>query len=234
VNAGRRRLTQAEHEHLVRLYDGNLAYVDREVGHLRRMLEGSGVWDRTVLILTADHGEELLEHGRIGHGQSLYDESLHIPLIVRFPRGTGRSGARVRELVDLLDVAPTIAEIFGVSGEAAPRSFEGRSLLGIAAGAPGQPAVFARSPQERPSYSLYDGAFKLVHSLRNGSSELYDLGQDPGEQHDIAARQPIRVEFYRQWLYRWVGGLRRERATAPDEKLAPAELEALRALGYVQ
>ena len=91
-----RRSAKEEREHLVRLYDGNLAYADQEVGALRRALEAGGAArSATVVIVAADHGEELLEHGWIGHNVQLYEESVHVPLIVRFPRGRGPAGERV-------------------------------------------------------------------------------------------------------------------------------------------
>ena len=92
VNQGRRTLTPAEAEHLVRLYDGNLAYADREVGELRRALEARGLWDKTIVIIAADHGEALLDHGWIGHNVQLFEESARVPLIVRFPARGGRGG----------------------------------------------------------------------------------------------------------------------------------------------
>ena len=121
VNQGRRTLTPAEADHLVRLYDGNLAYADREVGELRRALESRGLWDKTILIVAADHGEALLDHGWIGHNVQLFEESGRVPLIVRFPPAAGVAGRRVGALADLLDLGPTIADVFGVLGEGGSR-----------------------------------------------------------------------------------------------------------------
>ena len=140
VNQGRRTLTPAEADHLVRLYDGNLAYADHEVGELRRALEARGLWDKTVVIVAADHGEALLDHGWIGHNVQLFEESGRVPLIVRFPPAAGVSGRRVGALADLLDLGPTIADLFGVLGEGgSDRAFTGRSLLPVIEGAPGKP-----------------------------------------------------------------------------------------------
>ncbi len=122
VNQGRRSFSPAEREHLVRLYDGSLAYVDQEVGALRRTLEAEGLWEKTVVVIAADHGEGLLEHGWVGHNVELFEPSAHVPVVVRFPSGVGPRGARVRELVDLLDIAPTVADIFGVRTKGGRRS----------------------------------------------------------------------------------------------------------------
>ena len=87
-----------------------------------------GVWDRTVLVITADHGEAMYEHGFIGHNEQVYEESVRIPLILRFPPGTVPGGRRVDSLTGLLDVAPTIADVLGIPKERTP-TFRGRSLL---------------------------------------------------------------------------------------------------------
>ena len=96
VNQGRRPFSDAEREHLVRLFDGNVAFADHVIGALRRAIEAERPWDRTVVIVAADHGEELHERGWIGHNVQLYEPSVHVPLIVRFPRGRARRGAAPR------------------------------------------------------------------------------------------------------------------------------------------
>ena len=137
VNEGSYRPTAAEVDHLERLYDGNLAAVDHEIGLLRQHLEALGAWDRTMLVITADHGEAMYEHGFIGHNEQVYEESVRIPLILRFPSGTLPGGRRVDSLTGLLDVAPTIADVLGIPKERTP-SFRGRSLLTAAAARAGR------------------------------------------------------------------------------------------------
>jgi arylsulfatase len=232
VNDGRKPIAPEELAHLVRLYDGNLAFADHELGELRRALEASGLWDRLVMIVSADHGEAFGEHGFIGHNKQVYDETARIPLIVRFPRGTGPAGTRVSELVDLTDVAPTIADVFGLRGDAGAARFIGRSLLAVAAGAPGKAGSVARTAHDDGVYSVTDGRFKLIHASGSGADELYDLGQDPAERTNIAPDDPIRAAYYRQALYR------RQLLAVPAASgaaRAPTaeELESLRALGYV-
>jgi arylsulfatase A-like enzyme len=223
-------------EHVVRLYDGNLAYADREVGWLRQRLEEAGLWEKTVVIVTADHGEALLEHGWIGHNAQLYEESTRIPLIVRLPGGRGPRGQRVRELADLVDLAPTIADLFGARATAKGGlpEFRGRSLLPAIAGAPGKPVVVMRGAGERPRYAVRDARFKLIHDSASGRDELYDLVADPKEQSDLASAQPLRTAFYRQSLYAWLLALERAAPSDEETRLTPQQLENLRALGYVQ
>lgn len=233
VNQRRRPFTPEEGDHLVRLYDGNLAYVDREIGRLRRRLEDRGLLDEVVLVITADHGDELFERGVIGHGVTVHEEVLRIPLIIRFPQGRGPAGLRVSTPVDLIDVAPTILDILGLSGAEGSEAFEGRSLLPVVFGGAGRPALAGRSMHERPSYSYRTGPEKLIHSVRTGRTQLYRIPDDPDERTDLSAAQPIRAEMLRQDLYRWLRGLERRRGDRGGALSAETE-EALRALGYLQ
>jgi arylsulfatase A-like enzyme len=229
------KLDEAMLAQVVRLYDGNLAYADREVGVLRRALEAEGVWDRSVIVVTADHGEAMLEHGYIGHNQQLYEESVHIPLILRFPEGKGPRGVRIPGLVDLVDLAPTIADLLVAgSGGAADGSFRGRSLLTLVAGGSGKTVVPLRSSGERPTYGLRDERFKYIHDSATGRAELYDLIADPEERKDLAEADPLRTAFYRQSLHGWLLTLERAASTDQETTLSPEQVENLRALGYLQ
>jgi arylsulfatase len=233
VNQGRRAIAPAELEHLVRLYDGNLAAVDQEVGRLRQALERANLWNNTIVILAADHGESLREHGFIGHNVQLYDETVQIPLIVRLPGGP--AGLRLTGLVDLLDIAPTLADVFGVRGQRdSDREFRGRSLLPVIAGAPGKPAVLSRTVWDRPIYSIRDEGFKFIHDTRTGLEELYDLSADPGERHNVVEGHVLRAAFYRQSLYRWIAEAARRRGGSDEQaQLTSEQCANFRALGYV-
>lgn len=234
VNQGRRPFGPEAAAHLARLYDGNLAYADQEVGALRGALEAEGLWDRTVVIVAADHGEALFEHGWIGHNVQLYEESIHVPLVVRFPAGKGPAGLRVKALADLLDLAPTIADVFGVLGQGgSDREFQGQSLLPVVAGAPGKPAILSRTVWDRPIYAVRDERFKLLYNTRTGESALYDLAEDPRESRDVAAREPLRAAYYREALHDWIARLgERVRPAGEEAQLTSEQCENLRSLGY--
>jgi arylsulfatase len=208
VNQGQVKPSEEEIAHLRRLYDGNLAFVDQQVGELRKALEAAGLWDETVLIIAADHGEQLYEHGYVSHSAQVYEQSTHVPLIVRFPKGRGPRGQRNAQLVDLLDVAPTVLEILRGPADAPARAeLQGRSLLPVVAGAAGKPALLSRTVWERPVYALRDERYKLMFDTRTGLGKLFDLQADPGEQHDLAAQQPVRADWYRQSLQQWLSRL---------------------------
>lgn len=236
VNRGDREATPAELDHLVRLYDGNLRTADRAVGALRARLEGLGLWDRVVVIVTADHGEALHEHGHVGHNQQVYEESVHVPLILRLPKGLGLRGVRRHALTSHLDLAPTVADLMGVLGKGgSDRAFHGRSLLPALFADPPPSAVASRTTGDRPVYALRTGPHKYIFDRTAGREELYDLEEDPGEQRDLAADSPLLTAVYRQMLGQWLAGVRREaRLEARAPPLDERDAESLRALGYLR
>ena len=236
MNQGRRPLSEAEREHLVRLYDGNLAYADQEVGALRRALEAEGLLEKTVVIVAADHGEELFEHGWIGHNVQVYEPSVRVPLSSASRRAPCPRAARRRRSADLLDLAPTIADVFGALGKGgSDREFQGRSLLPVIAGAPGKPAVLSRTVWDRPRYALRDERYKFFYDTRTGEEQLYDLETDPGETRDVGPAEPLRAAYYRQALHAWTLQLaRRGPAGSETAELSREQCENLKALGYVQ
>ncbi len=236
VNQGRRPLSLEEREHLVRLYDGNLAFADQEVGALRRALEAEGLWEKTVVIVAADHGEELFEHGWIGHNVQLYEPSVRVPLVVRFPSGAGPRGVRVGELVDLLDLAPTIADVFGLlGGGGSDKAFQGRSLLPVALGAPGKAMVLSRTVWDRPRYGLRDGRYALTVDTRTGEGRLFDTAADPDEAHDLSGKLQLRAAYYRQTLDHWTRNLARPIRSGAEEAavMTKEQCESLKGLGYL-
>jgi arylsulfatase A-like enzyme len=242
VNQGRVTPTADEIAHLVRLYDGNLAYVDRQVGALRRALEAQGLWDRTVVIVTADHGEQLHEHGYVSHSAQVFEQSAHVPLVVRMPGGP--RGTTVAQMVDLLDLAPTVLDLFGAPDTPFAKQAQGGTLLPALVGAGPRTGgtagegvlALSRTVWDRPVYALRDQRYKLIYDTRTGSEALYDLAEDGGETKDLSAAQPVRAAYYRQTLQQMLTALRRTTAAAAGAPAAPPtreQCENLKALGYV-
>jgi arylsulfatase A-like enzyme len=232
VNRGVLHPSAPEIAHLKRLYDGNLAAVDHEIGQLRQRLEKAGRWNDLVVVVTADHGETFLQHGRVTHAAQVYEESVRIPLVIKLPGET--ASTRLSERVDLLDLGATLADVLGVSSEAAGH-FQGRSLVPLLAGGTvSDRTIVCRNARERPTYALVGERLTLIHDPRWGGSELYDLEEDPGERHDLSQDRPVTTELLRQSLYRWLNDLDRGSPGTPVERsLSPEDREALRALGYV-
>jgi arylsulfatase A-like enzyme len=221
-----------------RFYDGEVATVDEAIRLLFGELERRGILEHAVIIITADHGEEFGEHDGLEHGRTLYDESIRVPLIVLAPGLP--AGRRVAESVSLIDVAPTLLDLLGVSAE--PR-FEGRSLVPLmrsGSSADGAPVdvLFELAPTGwGGAHQVHDrgirrGPLKLL-LRRDGGRESYDLASDPGEQHPNPPQIAQQVNALASDLERASTTLSRRVSTpVPGEAIDDATKEKLRALGY--
>jgi arylsulfatase A-like enzyme len=220
-------LSAEEIAHLRDRYRGEVAEWDEAFGGLVDLLMSSHLLDRTVIVVTADHGEEFQEHGRLTHGSHLYEETVRVPLVLR---GPGIPVGRRDDPVQGIDLFPTLARILGVT---APPGLGGHDLL--AAGDDTRPAVLETSSGIGPDGAPLDlvavrtARWKLVETPALDRRELYDLSADPGERNDRAASAPEAAELGTA-LARWRDTTR----TASADTVAPGVHERLRALGYAQ
>jgi arylsulfatase A-like enzyme len=173
-------------ERLVAIYDSAISYQDRELGRLIAQLKSWGIWDETMLIITADHGEELFEFGQCGHGSSLRDLLIRVPLLIhdpaRFPGGT-----IVDEGAESVDVLPTILEAIGAPPSAAA---QGRSLVPLAQGVSRGWAQPSYSSMFEYAHAMRIGRWKIRISQR-GTPIVNDLVEDPIERTDVAAARAV-------------------------------------------
>jgi arylsulfatase A-like enzyme len=169
------------------LYDGEIRASDDALRELVGHLRSRGMMDSTILVVTADHGEEMNEHGRMSHGQTLYQEVLRIPLVFHAPHRF-KAGQRFGR-ASLLDVAPTLMDLLGVKPEDGNAGFDGLSLAAFLTGRRRWPAVDRRPFLEQLDFTdganlaLLEGERKIV--LGKDQKELYDLAADPREQHNL-------------------------------------------------
>ena len=186
VNHGERTLEPRDRQHIVDTYDAEIHSADRAFGTLVALLRKLGLYDSALVVVTSDHGEEFGEHGQMGwHHHTLYDELLHVPLLVKLPKGI-RAGTTVEETVRGIDIAPTMLTAIGRS---VPSDFEGRDVL--APGPRPEAAAEVWSSRDIPApnvVALRTPEWKLI------DGRLYDLRRDPGEATDVAAREPQVVE----------------------------------------
>ena len=221
-------------DRLEKLYNGEVAYVDSEVGRLLAGLTERGLDEDTIVVLVADHGEEFLDHGGFEHGHTLYDELLHVPLIIRAPAlGPARAGGTVRPLVRLIDVAPTLCELAGV---APADSFEGESLVPLLQGREGADrAVLSQGNMWGAAGDAWrKGRFKLIREQEPERIMVFDLLADPEEANDLAGQSlELRAELLSDLdlIKRSLGG-GAGGGVAPT--LSPEDVERLRSLGYIK
>jgi len=185
-------------------YDNALRYGDYWVGRIRAALERAGVFDSTVIVILADHGEAFMEHGLARHGVHVWEEMIHIPLIFHVGRAVRAALphpllSRVPDTVSGIDVAPTVAGLVGIRPHP---SWQGLDVL-----APGY------TSRDRPVFSLLQltrwqeavclNGLKYIYDLTEAQSHLYDLRADPGERIDLARRQPRLAAALRAILAGW-------------------------------
>jgi arylsulfatase A-like enzyme len=197
---------QTQRERHINNYDSEIAFADAYVGRVIDKLEEEGLYDDSVVIITSDHGEAFNEHGYYFHGQALHNPVLKVPLIIRVP---GWFARQVDGPVSLIDVAPTLLELFGI---AIPDDFEGRSLVEAMLGRSGVPdrPVFAEllpyTHLKEKHQAITDGDDKLIHIVTSGVEEYYDLAEDPGEQTNLINERPERAAELKERLDRFMQG----------------------------
>ena len=230
-------------------YDGEIAYEDSAVGKLLSELRKRGLYESAMIAVMADHGEALGDHGEDTHGFFLYDETIHVPLIIKFPGevsvGKSSAGKRIESRVGLVDVLPTILQAVGI---AVPHEVQGESLLGMMSPTPAEGAVANGTPvtsPDRPAYAETDYAqrtygWSSLRALRTGKylyikaprQELYDQSADPKAERDLSAASTAVTGTLAGQLdaFRQKTSSSRE---APKLTVDPEAQAKLAALGYV-
>jgi arylsulfatase A-like enzyme len=204
------RYTERGTAGLVQKYDYEIAFDDALIGQLLDALDSTGLAKTTTVVVMADHGEAFGDHIVAGkpaffHGDNLYRELVHVPLIFRVPGG---KPCRRDDVVQLIDMAPTIAALFGV---APPKSWQGRSLL---------PALACQQLEPRPAFSelmpapewdheakamiTADGKHHVYYRISDSKWEIYDLDHDPEEKTNIADKRGVKE--LEQALAAWIEG----------------------------
>ena len=229
-------LSQAEEMH--RLYNGELEYLDGEFGKLVARLEEQGLWDESLVVLVSDHGEEFGEHGGFWHGLTLYDEQIHIPMLVKWPKGERQAPPEVRHTpARLIDVAPTLLRR---AGARVPAEMQGLDLAGDLA---------SRSERDRMVFAEEDHEGNVLRAIRTShwkwieanegnprglpTEELFDIAGDPGETLNLSEREPGTAAELAQHATAQVLAADKV-GTAAEAKVSCEEYEGLVALGYVE
>jgi len=223
-------LSPAEREYVSDLYDAEIAYADELLGQVRAAVAEASSGRSVIWCVTADHGEEFWEHDNCGHGQSLYDELVRVPLIIAAP--DARQGLRAPHMVGLIDVMPTLWDLCGLG---VSKEHRGTSLADIVSGEsrPSASPIFSeRNAHYEPLEAVVVDGHKLVRGMLSDRFELFDLNTDPGEQHDRAAQQPQTVDQLADLLAEWRSRLRPAGSPVSVES-QQEQLDRLKALGYL-
>jgi arylsulfatase A-like enzyme len=228
-----------KHDECLQLYDGDVLRADQGIARLMNVLGKRPRWNETVVVVLADHGEELDDHGGWHHGHTLYQELVHVPLIVRVP-GLTDAGARLTAPARLIDVLPTLAELAG----GPPRDeWQGRSLAPALRGQTlsDAPIMSMKIEVDHPlgpplgneEMSFRSGSLKLISHLDFKTRSLYDLATDPHEQHDLIDERAKDASELVSRLQRAMHGVP-QRPLAKDEgPLEGDKLQSIIQLGYI-
>jgi arylsulfatase A-like enzyme len=214
--AGGLDMTERDMQVVQSWYDGAIAYLDHSIRDLQQCLRELGVYDDTLMIVTADHGENFGDHGLGYHLFCLYDSLIRVPLLIIYPR-LGERGKRIQSLVSLTDVLPTVLELIGCDLDEYP-ALQGKSLLpfdgsevhGHILAEFGRPQYMlkrlaARYPEH--SFSRYDKGLQCIRTAElklivgsDGSEELYHLDEDPAETRNVIEDYPAEADMLRRAL----------------------------------
>ena len=218
-------------EFLSAAYASEIRMVDEA---MEEALEEIGVDDRTILVVTSDHGEELFDHGGHGHRMNdrLYQELIHVPLLFVLPGGWG-AGRVVDQPVSLVDIVPTLLELLGLD---VPPGLSGVSLL---------PAMEGRTLPERPLFAevasqdgvkrcIIEYPWKYVHDFGSVEGELYDLESDPAETRDLVDLEQERAAALREKLLTWYKETKVLWEVGEPPELTQEDFIRLKLLGYIE
>ncbi len=240
-------------DYVVAQYNGAIAYVDHEVGRILDLLEDQNISEKTLVILTSDHGESLTEHGIFFDHHGLYDVSIHVPLILNGP-GLPK-GKRIKGLIQHVDLTPSILEILQARAVSSEKAFDGKSLMPLINGEVTEihPAIFIEEAYYERKRAVRTTKYKYIKTLskegvkcrccqriHGGLEELYDLSKDSGETHNIVKEESKVKNDLGKMLSRWVKSFEHVEAAEKSIEQYPFSfeeekevMERLRKLGYL-
>jgi arylsulfatase A-like enzyme len=233
-----RKVTQKERSHLVSQYDGEIVYLDAQLGNLFKKIKDLGLYDNSIIIITSDHGEAFGERGFVGHVNSVYQDQIWVPLIIKYPKISRK--AVVHDLVSLIDLMPTVLDVLNFP---IPSNIDGISLLKqskdksrpiIAESYPGDLRWNLHPRFERTECAIFSEPYKFITST-SGKRELYNLSKDPTEKEDLSVSDREISRKLEAEMNQWVNSAEfadTEAASAP--KFDTDTINRLKSLGYLR
>jgi len=233
--------TPGKIQRLKKLYNGEIAYTDSQVGKLIQGISKQGLDKNTIIIITADHGEEFLEHNGFEHGHTLYDELLHVPLIIRTPdimtpkqsSDTAQRPSRISATVRLIDVAPTVCELADIKISS---GFSGKSIRPLLEGIKeaGRPVLSQGNMWGPSGVAWRKDGMKIIIQSSKPEVQLFDVSLDPAEKENLADLKPEVTKTLRGDLHLILKKLSLKQKNQISPQLTPEEIERLRSLGYIR
>ncbi len=233
-------LSPKEIENIIALYDAEILYTDEIlIKPLIRHLKELGIYDRTVLIFTSDHGEEFYEHSGWLHGDTLYNEQIKVPLVIKLPQSQS-AGTRIPAKVRLIDIMPTILDLAGIK----PAHIDGKSLLSLVSGKESQDRIFISDLASRTQPGLIPlkmatnrDDLKFIFTRADSgikSIETYNLNNDPEEKRNLFPKARTLRDEVLAFLTEYYENQRQQNLTGQEVQLNKELEEKLKALGYLR
>lgn len=212
IKGGKLKVSARDKTRIKNLYKNEITFNDEAFASLRAAFEAEGIWDKTMVVVTADHGDEFWEHGGVGHGHNIHQELVHVPLVMYYPPAI-KANTVVRAGVDVLDVYPTLVDIVG---KKRPSNLQGKSILPLTYNAHGGYPEPATATKYLGHYAMQTDRWKLY--LRKGDFSLYDRNADPLEMKHVEAANPLAT----RWLLDSISWFRANRKTWDKERFGVA------------
>ncbi|MBI2667507.1 sulfatase [Candidatus Woesearchaeota archaeon] len=230
INNGKIKMNNELKDYIIGRYDDTIYYMDDWIGYLLEEIKKSDIMDNTIIIFLGDHGEEFTEHGMIGlHSHTLYDELLHVPLIIKYPKSKPKV---IDQQVRLIDVMPTILDILNISIK---EELQGETLIPIIQGKDKKLPVFSSleytSEGQPLKISIRKDSFKLIYDLKYKRTELFDLSKDKNELNNVASKHKAKANELKKELLEWYEN--NKNYNMEKEKIHDATLLELKSLGYI-
>jgi arylsulfatase len=226
-------MTERERQTLLGWYKEEIAYLDGQMGKLFREMDRRGDLDNTLVVVTADHGDEFGEHGRFNHHSTLYDELLHVPLLVKLPAAR-HAGKVVAKPVALIQVVPTILDVAGVRAD---HGFDGKSLLPLIERDDERclHELLISEAKFMPNYKacIRSEGWKLILDLGDQRRELYNLEEDPGELSNVVKGHPEIARHLEAKLLEHESNKAPEESEISTPNVEEEVMHRLRDLGYL-
>ena len=233
INMGEVDATKEDRDYIIATYDENLLYGDYEVGRVIEKLKQLNVYKNTVIVVTADHGEAFWEHNFQGHNSQLYEESIHIPLVIKFADQTPLKGKRISQPVRTVDIYPTLVDLMQFSRR--NWNVDGNSIIPYISSSdfPTRPVMTQTIASQ--AYGYIENDLKYMVHIQSRNEEFYNLKADPLEKDNRIDKDPVQAAYLRSRVFGWLSASKKIGAWQKAEHATMDETtrENLKALGYI-
>jgi len=230
-----RQITEAEYIHFLSQYDGGIGYIDFHIGELIEKLKALNLYDNSIIIITSDHGEMFGEKQLVEHGISVYQDVIHVPLLIKYPNTY--EGTVIDEFVSVVDIMPTVLEILGyekpgdIHGKSLNSSDVNQTRFIISESFPSRYHIQLHEKYKSVERAIFHGHSKFISST-SGKRELYDLSKDDDEKANLNDLDYDTSKMMKEALKRWLKSVSKH--SGETQKLDNDTLERLKSLGYIR